>query len=228
MILLSVVGLCMWIPSFHSQSVVPTLATFLLSLCNAIGIIIVCYKRGISRMFSLFTGYIFILLSAALLPWHSCWQGQLVGLGLILAYLTLNQVNRHLNSSASEETFLATLLIGIVSYWLPSVLCSLLLVIILLILRKSFDGRSFLAIFIGLLLVAIYMGLFIYLGWIDRVWSQFFAPDTLNNWIPIGMIVFSIFMNIFFYSAEHISRGIVFFVYNALCLAGFVLFLIFL
>lgn len=226
MILLSLIALCMWIPSFYTQPVGVTISALSLSLCNMIGIIILCYKRGISRMFNLFTGYIFILLSSALLPWHACWQGQLVGVGMILAYLMLNHIDRHSSASSSEETFVATLLTALVSYWLPSFLLMLVGILVVLMYRKSFDGRAFLSILVGLLVAAVYAALFIWLGWIDFVWGDFFAMSTLQNWIPIAMILVSILLNVFFYSAESLSRGIVFLVYVALCVAGFVVLLV--
>lgn len=217
----------MWIPSFHNQPLGSTLATFLLMLVNTAELIIVCYRRGISRMYDLFSGFIYLLLSSTCLIWHTCWQGQLITATWLSIYLLLMQVDHHTNASAAEETFLASILIGLMSYFLPTLLFSLVLVYIILARRQSFDGKAFLASLIGMLLVALYAGIAIWFGKIDFVWADFFSTATLTRWFPLALMILSILLNSFFYSREHSSRGIGFFIYLALCLAGYIVLLIF-
>lgn len=136
----------------------------------------------------------------------------------MLAVYVFQHIDRHQVQSAAEHTFLIAVLVAIASYWLPSVLFLLIGVILLLSLRQSFDGQSFLAILMGLALVSIYAALLSWLGWITPTWIDFFATNTLYYWMPIAALCLGTIINFICYTGEAIWRGITFIVYVVLCL----------
>ena len=56
--------------------------------------------------------------------------------------------------------------------------------------------HAFSAIFVGLILVAIWAAVLIYNPWmtsglLKNTWADFFAWDTLWAWLPIGAVLFA-------------------------------------
>ena len=113
--------------------------------------------------------------------------GYLVSLLVLLVILLIGRIKRH--TSSVEECFQMALLLGIASYWLPTVLFLTLIVWGYLIFRNLFSLRSFFATLIGYSLVAIWAAGFILLGWIANPWADFFAKENALGWIPLGAIL---------------------------------------
>ena len=112
--------------------------------------------------------------------------GYLVAALMLLCFAIIGRIQRHSNSI--EECFQIAVLIGIASYWLPTVLLVILPIWAYLIYHNIFNFRSFLSTLMGLILVAIWAFVFIYLGWIDAPWLDFFAKENAWGWIPTGAI----------------------------------------
>lgn len=93
-----------------------------------------------------------------------------------------------------EQSFQVAVLLGIASYWLPSVLLLILPIWIYLMYRSLFGLRSVLATLIGLALVAIWAAVLYSLSFIFHLssftfylpWVDFFASKNALGWIPVG------------------------------------------
>ena len=105
----------------------------------------------------------------------------------LMAMVIVHRIQRH--TSSIEECFLTALLLGIGSYWLPSVLFLILPIWFYLAYRNLFSFRSFLSTLIGLTLVAIWATVCIYMDWTANPWADFFATKNLWAWIPTGSIL---------------------------------------
>lgn len=213
----------MWIPSFlHESQWWLVLITLLLTLTNTMGMMLLCFHGNITKMIDLFSGFTFLIICSALRPWHSVWQSQAIITLLMLAVYVYQQIDRHQINSAAEHTFLISLLIGLSSYWLPSLLLLIVPVILSLIWRQSFDGQSFLAILLGLALIAIYATIFCWAGWIEPSWIHFFNSESLPLWYIIVAGIVATIINYICYSGEAIWRGLTFIGYVLLCVAAWI------
>ena len=93
-----------------------------------------------------------------------------------------------------EQSFQVAVLLGIASYWLPSVLLLILPIWLYLMYRGLFGLRSVLATLIGLALVAIWAAVLYSLPFIFHLssftfylpWAHFFAIENAWGWIPVG------------------------------------------
>ncbi len=119
-----------------------------------------------------------------------CW-GYLVTVLVLLCILIISRIQRH--SSSVEECFQVALLLGIGSYWLPTVIFLILPIWGYLIYHNLYSFRSFLATLIGFATVAIWATIFILLGWIANSWMAFFAKENAWGWIPTGAILLAWF-----------------------------------
>ena len=106
---------------------------------------------------------------------------------VMLCLFLLNRVRPH--TTAVEASFQVASLLGIASYWLPSVVFLTIPIWIYLISRQLFNIRAFLATFIGYGFVAIWAALAVYMTWIPNVWLHFFSIENAWGWIPTGASV---------------------------------------
>lgn len=113
--------------------------------------------------------------------------GFLVAAIVLIVIGFIGRIKRH--SSSVEECFLMALLLGIASYWLPTVVFLTIPMWAYLIYQNLFNGRSFLATLIGYALVAVWAAVFIFVGWIANPWAHFFASENALGWIPLGAIL---------------------------------------
>lgn len=81
------------------------------------------------------------------------------------------------------------ILLGVASYWLPTVLFLTVAFWVYLIYKNLFSFRSLVATLIGFALVAIWAAIFVYVGWIANPWADFFAIENAWGWIPTGAIL---------------------------------------
>ena len=103
---------------------------------------------------------------------------------LLIVLHSISRIERH--GSSVEQCVWLGLLMGIASYWLPTVVFLIVPIWIYLIFQNKFSFRSFLSTLIGMAVVAIWAAVFIYLGWMDDVWTDFFAKENAWGWIPTG------------------------------------------
>jgi len=105
----------------------------------------------------------------------------------LIAVLIIRRIPRH--SASEEQCFQAALLIGVASYWLPTVLFLLIPIWGYLIYQNLFGMRPFSASLIGLALVAAWAAVLVYTGIIANPWAHFFATENAWGWIPTGAIL---------------------------------------
>ena len=117
--------------------------------------------------------------------------GYLVTALVLICIVFIGKIQRH--SSSVEQCFQVALLLGIASYWLPTVIFLILPIWGYLIYHNLYSFRSFLATLIGFATVAIWAALFIVLGWIANPWADFFAKENAWGWIPTGAILLAWF-----------------------------------
>ena len=122
---------------------------------------------------------------------NNYYWGYLVAVIVLLCILIIGRIKRH--SSSIEQCFQMAILLGVASYWLPTVLFLTVAFWAYLIYQNLFSFRSFVATLIGFVLVAIWAVIFIYLGWIANPWFDFFAIENAWGWIPTGAILIAWF-----------------------------------
>lgn len=95
-------------------------------------------------------------------------------------------------ADAVEPCFRVGLLLGIASYWLPSVLLLIVPVWIYLTYRNViYSFRLVIASLIGIALVAIWAAVCIFMGWLDCPWADFWNTKNLWAWLPTGSFIFA-------------------------------------
>ncbi len=119
-------------------------------------------------------------------PSDNYWWGFLVAFILLLVLYIAKRLDRH--QPSSQENFQMAVLLGVASYWLPTVVFVTIPMWFFCATRFAFNFRSFLATLLGYSAVAVHAALFVYLGWIHNVWADFFSPDYMWGWIPTGAI----------------------------------------
>lgn len=106
----------------------------------------------------------------------------------VLVWLIISRIKRH--SSGVEECFQMGFLIGIASYWLPTIIFLCIPVWMYLVYKRLFSFRVLCATLLGLVVVAIYSSISIWMGWLDASpWLHFFAADLTYGWIPTGSVL---------------------------------------
>lgn len=114
------------------------------------------------------------------------WFGFLVAALLLVCLFILSHIDRH--ESSAQENYQVAVLLGIASYWLPTIVFATIPVWIFCALRFAFSLRAFLASLLGYLTISVHAAILIYVGWIDNVWAHFFSPEHLWAWIPTGAV----------------------------------------
>ena len=115
------------------------------------------------------------------------YSGYWVAAIVLIILVFIGNIKRH--ASSVEECFVMALLLGIASYWIPTVVFLTIPVWAYLIYRNIFSGRSLLATLLGYTLVAIWATIAILFGWIANPWVHFFALENALGWIPLGAIL---------------------------------------
>lgn len=130
-------------------------------------------------------GCIVVPLTLFPLPANYWWGFLVAVLGLILI-ADLSHLDRHVSSA--RQGFDIGLLLGIASYWLPTVVFLTLPCWIFMMTRYSFRHRTLLGTLLGFVVVVIYALIGVACGWIENVWTEFFSPARLWGWIPVGAV----------------------------------------
>ena len=115
------------------------------------------------------------------------YSGYWVAAIVLIILVFIGNIKRH--APSVEECFVMALLLGIASYWIPTVVFLTIPVWAYLIYRNLFSGRSLLATLLGYTLVAIWSTIAILFGWIANPWEHFFALENALGWIPLGAIL---------------------------------------
>ena len=118
---------------------------------------------------------------------NNYYWGYLVTAIVLTCIVILGRIKRHEN--AVEQCFQIAVLLGVASYWLPTVVFLTIPIHIYLINKHLFDLRSVVATLLGYVLVAIWAVLAVFIGWIANPWAAFFAKENALGWIPLGAIL---------------------------------------
>jgi hypothetical protein len=93
-------------------------------------------------------------------------------------------------SSSVEQCFWVAILLGVASYWLPSVLFMVLPIWIYLIYKNQFGMQSFVASLLGIAFVAVWMAVLCHFSILNY---QFSILKGLWAWIPVGAFIIAWF-----------------------------------
>lgn len=105
---------------------------------------------------------------------------------VMCALFMLTSLKRH--ASSVETCFIVAVLLGVASYWLPTILFLAIPACIYLQLRNLLTLRSVTAFLLGYALVAIWMTVIVYLSSISYHLSFI---ENAYGWIPIGAVLFA-------------------------------------
>lgn len=115
------------------------------------------------------------------------WWGLIAMLAALISVMRIDFIPRH--GDSIEPCFQVAMLLGIASYWLPSLVILIIPIWLYLIYQQLFNFRSFLSSLIGFSIVAVWAAIFIVLGWISNPWLDFLSIENAYGWIPIGAVI---------------------------------------
>lgn len=163
MIVLIILGIVMWVPSFfrqeHSANVIVTLV---LTILNTLLTTKYFYKSGITNLPSPFVAATMWLGLSAIPALHTCWQTQFVIMGVLLACLVLLKIDYQ--NEATEEVFLATLICCVVAV-IPSIFFTgIMMLWSYLIAKRQMTWRVWAASLIAIAIRIVGMAVLHYMG----------------------------------------------------------------
>lgn len=181
-ILLIVLGVAMWVPSFFEQEyLIPKVVTLLITITNAL-LITQCFYRGReTNLPSPFVGSTYWLAMSAIPALHTCWQTQFVIMGMLLAILTLLRTDYHHEST--EEAFLSTLICCFFAPLPVTILTGILLIWGYLIFKGLMTWRVWFASLIAIAVRVILMAVLHFFGWLEWLWMENIPHLTARQWL---------------------------------------------
>ena len=184
-ILLIVLGIAMWVPSFTAQEhLIAKVVTLLLTIINAL-LITHCFYRGRETNLPLpFVGSTYWLAMSAIPALHTCWQAQLVIMGMLLAILTLLRTDYH--HEATEEAFLSTLICCFFAPLQSTILTSIFLIWGYLIFKGLMTWRVWFASLIAIAIRVVLMLSLHYLGWLEWLWLENIPHLSAWQWLTFS------------------------------------------
>ena len=188
-ILLIVLGVAMWVPSFFEQEyLIPKIVTLLITITNAL-LITQCFYRGReTNLPSPFIGSTYWLAMSAIPALHTCWQAQLVITGVLLAVLTLLRTDFHHEST--EEAFLSTLICCFFAPLPVAILTGILLIWGYLIFKGLMTWRVWFASLIAIAVRVMLMAVLHFFGWLEWLWMENIPHLTAWQWLTfIGVFL---------------------------------------
>ena len=188
-ILLIVLGIAMWVPSFTAQEhLIAKVVTLLLTIINAL-LITHCFYRGReTNLPSPFVGSTYWLAMSAIPALHTCWQAQLVIMGMLLAILTLLRTDYH--HEATEEAFLSTLICCFFAPLQSTIMTGIFLIWGYLIFKGLMTWRVWFASLIAIAVRVILMTVLHYLGWLEWLWLENIPHLAAWQWLTfIGVFL---------------------------------------
>ena len=115
---------------------------------------------------------------------------------VLISTLIIRHISPH--TDPIVQCFQVSLLLGLASYWLPSVLFLMIPVWVYLVYRRLFSLRAFSASLIGFACLAVWM---VVLSFFQLSTFNFQLSTNLFAWIPIGSVLFA-------YIASTIARQV--------------------
>lgn len=179
----------MWIPSFIRQEIIILVTvTWVLTIMNTLLTTQYFYRAGLTSLPSPFvaTSTWFGLSVLPLL--HTCWQAQLLLLGVLLVGLILLKMDYQ--HEATEEAFLSTLICCIVAITPTIFFTGIMILWGYLIAKRQMTWRVWMAS-----LIAIALRFFVafglrYMGWLEWIWIENLPHLAWQEWlIAIGIAI---------------------------------------
>lgn len=171
----------MWVVSLlYTTQVGALLVCMALVVCNTLLIAYVFSKIGVTNLPSAFVAGSYLLMMSSVPLLHTSWRGQVCVLGILVMALLLGHMEHR--EERVEESFLCTLIIGLLCYVYPLSLALLPLLWLVLLMRRMFTLRVLLSSLIGIMLVVLYGGLVWYMGWLDVPWME-----IISHWADVSI-----------------------------------------
>lgn len=214
----------MWIPSFIRQEIIILVTvTWVLTIMNTLLTTQYFYRAGLTSLPSPFvaTSTWFGLSVLPLL--HTCWQAQLLLLGVLLVGLILLKMDYQ--HEATEEAFLSTFICCIVAIAPTIFFTGIMILWGYLIAKRQMTWRVWLAS-----LIAIALRFFVafglrYMGWLEWLWMENLPRLAWQDWlISIGIIIVTFAAILLPMRKASVGSGVFYITYMvALLIAGCVL-----
>lgn len=184
-IILIVLGVAIWVPSFFEQEyLIPKIVTLLLTITNAL-LITQCFYRGReTNLPSPFVGSTYWFAMSAIPALHTCWQTQFVIMGMLLAILTLLRTDYH--HEATEEAFLSTLICCFFAPLQSTIMTGILLIWGYLIFKGLMTWRVWFASLIAIAVRIILMTVLHFLGWLEWLWLENIPHLSAWQWLTFS------------------------------------------
>lgn len=214
----------MWIPSFIRQEIIILVTvTWVLTIMNTLLTTQYFYRAGLTSLPSPFvaTSTWFGLSVLPLL--HTCWQAQLLLLGVLLIGLILLKMDYQ--HEATEEAFLSTLICCIVAIAPTIFFTSIMILWGYLIAKRQMTWRVWIASLIAIALrIFVAFGLR-YMGWLKWLWIENLPHLAWQEWlIAIGIAIATFATVLLPMRKASVGSGVFYITYMvALLIAGCVL-----
>ena len=218
-IILIVLGVAMWVPSFFEQEyLIPKVVTLLLSISNALLITQCFYRSRETNLPSPFVGSTYWLAMSAIPALHTCWQAQLVIMGMLLAILTLLRTDFH--HEATEEAFLSTLICCFFAPLQSTIMTGVFMIWGYLIFKGLMTWRVWFASLIAIAVrVILTLGLH-YLGWLEWLWMENIPHLAWQQWaIYLGVCILIATATLLPIRRSSVGSGIYYTICMLLCVA---------
>lgn len=182
----------MWIPSLlrvtesGSNGVVAVWVTLGLTLLNSLLTTHYFYKGKETNLPSPFVGSTYWFAMSAIPAMHTCWQAQLVLVGISLTILTLLKTDFH--HEATEEAFLATLICCFFAPMQSIMITGVMMIWGYLLFKGIMTWRVWFASLIAIAVRIILMVGLHYLGWLKGLWLENIPHLTGIQWGICGVI----------------------------------------
>lgn len=214
----------MWIPSFIRQEIIIlVIVTWVLTIMNTLLTTQYFYRAGLTSLPSPFvaTSTWFGLSVLPLL--HTCWQAQLLLLGVLLVGLILLKMDYQ--HEATEEAFLSTLICCIVAIAPTIFFTGIMILWGYLIAKRQMTWRVWMASLIAIALrIFVAFGLR-YVGWLEWIWMDNLPRLAWQDWlISIGITIVTFAAILLPIRKASVGSGVFYITYMvALLIAGCVL-----
>lgn len=186
-ILLIVLGVAMWVPSFlRQENSALVIVTLVLTIINTLLTTHYFYRGGISSLPSPFVAATIWFASSAFPTLHSCWQAQLVIMGVLLACLVL--VKMDYQHEATEEAFLATLICCVVAVTPSIFFTGIMMLWGYLIAKRQMTWRVWFASLTAIALRIVLMAVLHYMGWLVMIWMENIPHLSGLQWLLCDVV----------------------------------------
>ena len=184
-IILIVLGVAMWVPSFlRQENITWLITTLVLVVLNTLLITRYFYKGRETNLPSPFVAATTWFGFSAIPALHTCWQAQFVIMGMLLAILTLLRTDYH--HEATEEAFLSTLICCFFAPLQSTIMTGIIMIWGYLIFKGLMTWRVWFASLIAIAIRVVLMLSLHYLGWLEWLWLENIPHLSVWQWLIFG------------------------------------------